>query len=190
MRIKKSLPYLIISILVLIYWDVMTWVDDYGWNSTSQEKIALKIALRNIFICKITFWVLVANISLFGFLNLIRRKLKTGLIIVVLALIIVVFLAEIVNKITAKSYYVVFINQSVAEEYIERPITEAGYYIGEILVKNISDKQMKNRRYAISGLAEIGYRKAIPVLEKISNDTTEKDYIRKDAIETIDRLKQ
>ncbi|MBU6121193.1 HEAT repeat domain-containing protein [Hymenobacter siberiensis] len=88
----------------------------------------------------------------------------------------------------AFSYYTVFLNQSVSEEYLQDPIKEAGYAIGPLLSANISNKEMKFRRYAISALGDIGYRPATPVLRNILFDQSEPDYIRADACEVLTRF--
>ena len=45
-------------------------------------------------------------------------------------------------------------NQSVSEEFIERPILESGYYIGRKLTEYIQEKSAEDTRYAISGLGK------------------------------------
>ena len=71
------------------------------------------------------------------------------------------------------------------EEYIERPILEAGYYIGPILAKEIIDKNMKYRLYAIGGLEKIKYKPATENLKQILFDKTENEVFRADAYETL-----
>ena len=79
-------------------------------------------------------------------------------------------------------------NQSVSEEYLQDPIKEAGYHIGPILTDKIKDKNMKLRRYAISGLDDIKYKPATETLREILFDTTEADYVRADAFVVLTRF--
>ena len=68
---------------------------------------------------------------------------------------------------------------------MDRPILDAGYIIGPYILKDIVDKKMEYRRYAISGLGKIKYTPATSVIEKILNDKSEKLYYRGDAYETL-----
>ena len=86
---------------------------------------------------------------------------------------------------TPPFYYSVFHNQSVTEEYIDRPIVNAGYQIGSIVTENIADKDMKYRRYAIGGLEKLKYKPAIPTLIKILLDRTELVVFRADAFQAL-----
>ncbi len=189
-KLKNLIPYLIISLIVLGYWKVMTVTDNYAWTPKGKEKFVLEFALTSIFIYKSLFWLLIVNLTLFGILSFLKQKNTIGISSICVSVILFITLGNLINKNLANVYYIVFINQSVSEEYINRPIKEAGRPIGKIIVKNITDKQMKNRRYAIGALAEIKYKEAIPILQKIANDTTEIDYIREEAIEVINKLKR
>ena len=107
-------------------------------------------------------------------------------IITAIATIIFYFLVgQAVNKKCAPFYYSVFHNQSVTEEYIDRPIVNAGYQIGSIVTENIADKEMKYRRYAIGGLEKIKYKPAIPTLTKILLDKSEIGVVRAVAFQAL-----
>jgi HEAT repeat protein len=73
----------------------------------------------------------------------------------------------------------------VSEEYVERPILEAGYHIGPELEAYIQNRSTEDRRYAISALGKIKYDPAIKTLESILVDGTEADYIRADAFMSL-----
>lgn len=57
--------------------------------------------------------------------------------------------------------------------------------MAEEVAKNIQDKNLYKRRYAICALGYIGNQDSIPVLKAILEDPTEKDYFRGDALEAI-----
>jgi len=90
-----------------------------------------------------------------------------------------------VNRELAHSYFVIFQNQSVSEDYIDRPILESGYYIGPELMEYIREKSPKDRRYAIRGLGKIGYDPATAALAAILLDINEPAYIRADAFAAL-----
>ncbi len=115
----------------------------------------------------------------------IRRNFRTARIFGIFTILFYLVIGQVVQKKCAQDYYTVFMNQSTMEDLMQRPIKEAGYYIGPILTEEISDMGMKNRRYAIAGLGEIKYKPSIPVLKKILNDRSELDYFRTDALETL-----
>lgn len=188
-NLKALLPYFILSLVIIVFWKSTTRIDSYVWNPVGKEILLLELALTSIFVYKCLFWLLIGNLALFGILNLIKRHHKFGLIVLVIAVFLYSTIGKVVAEKTAGDYYIVFVNQSVSEEYIDQPIKDAGKSIGKIITNNIIDRNMKHRRYAISSLATINYKDAIETLEKIANDATEPDYIRNDAAETIIKLK-
>jgi len=141
----------------------------------------LDIALTTIFAYKTAFWLAIANLSVFVIKNIFRSGYKTAGIASFIGVAFYFFAGQVVDKSCAFSYYMVFVNQSVAEEYLQNPIKEAGYHIGPILTEKIKDRQMELRRYAIGGLGEINYKPATETLQQILFDRTEPDYIRADA---------
>ena len=106
-----------------------------------------------------------------------------------LTFVFYVFAGQYVNKKCAPFYYSVFLNQSIPEGLIIRPILEAGYYIGPILTDAIVDKEMKYCAYAIGGLKKIKYKPATETLNRILFDRTENEVIRADAYEALHSFK-
>jgi hypothetical protein len=182
---KKILPYLISSLLVIGFWKMWTWTDNYAWNPKGKELLMLEIALISIFFYKTIFWLITANLFVFGFLQMRKKNFKTVGAVVVLTLIYHFTVGQVFDKKCAFHYYTVFHNQSVAEGYIVRPIEEAGYEIGPILTDNIEDKEMKYRRYAILGLQKIEYQPATELMGNILFDKSELEVYRADAYETL-----
>src|SRR5690606_38933397 len=142
---KKILPYLIASLLVIGFWKMWTWTDNYAWNPKGKELLMLDIALTSIFFYKTIFWLVTANLVVFGLLQLRKKKFKTAGVVIVLTLTYHFTVGQVIDKKCAFHYYSVFHNQSVAEGYIVRPIEEAGYEIGTILTEKIEDKEIKYR---------------------------------------------
>jgi hypothetical protein len=182
---KKILPYLIASLLVIGFWKMWTWTDNYAWNPEGKELLMLDIALTSIFFYKTIFWLVTANFLVFGLLQLRKRNFKTAGVVIVLTLFYHFTVGQVIDKKCAFHYYSVFHNQSVAEGYIVRPIEEAGKKIGPILTEKIEDKQMKYRRYAILGLQKIDYQPATDLMGQILFDKTEQEVYRADAYETL-----
>lgn len=182
---KKILPYLITSLLVIGFWKMWTWTDNYAWNPEGKELLMLDIALTSIFFYKTIFWLVTANFLVFGLLQLRKRNFKTAVIIIALTLTYHLTVGQVIDKKCAFHYYSVFHNQSVAEGYIVRPIEEAGYKIGPILTEKIKDKEMKSRRYAILGLQKIDYQPATDLMGQILFDNYELEVYRADAYETL-----
>ena len=182
---KKILPYLITSLLVIGIWKLLTWTDNYAWNPKGKEPLMLDIALTSIFFYKTIFWLITANLTVFGLLQLKQKKFKTAGIVIALALTYHFTVGQIIDKKCAFHYYSVFHNQSVAEGYIVDPIEEAGYEIGPLLTEKIADKEMKYRRYAILGLQKIDYQPATELMGEILFDTSEFEVFRADAYETL-----
>ena len=183
--VKKILPYFLTSIFVVGLWWLLTGTDNYAWNPKEKELLMLDIALISIFYYKTLFWLVVANSTVFIIRQLIRKNYKTTTIAIAVTILFYFLVGQIVDKKCAFHYYSVFHNQSVSEEYIDRPILEAGYQIGPIVTENIADKEMKYRRYAIGGLEKIKYRPATPTLTKILLDKSEIDVFRADAFQAL-----
>ncbi|TYP73660.1 hypothetical protein [Aquimarina intermedia] len=182
---KKILPYLITSLLVIGFWKMWAWTDNYAWNPEGKELLMLDIALTSIFFYKTIFWVVTANLVIFGLLQLRKKNFKTAGIVIVLTLTYHFTVRQVIDKKCAFHYYSVFHNQSVAEGFIVRPIEEAGYEIGPILTDKIKDKEMKSRRYAILGLQKIEYQPATEQMGQILFDNSELEVYRADAYETL-----
>lgn len=179
--VKKILPYLLTSVAVIILWRLFTLTENFAWSPKGKERLMLDIALTNIFIYKAIFWLVLANLVVFAIITTFKKNFKSTLVAAAIGVTYYFVAGQVVDKNCAFSYYMVFVNQSVAEGYLQDPIEEAGYYIGPILTENIKDKHMKLRRYAINGLGDIKYKPATKTLQHILLDRTETDYVRADA---------
>lgn len=73
----------------------------------------------------------------------------------------------------------------VAEDMLMDPLILAGESVVPLVLAEIQNKNMPNRRYAIGFVGNGSYRQALPVLEKILNDSSEVDYFRADSLEAI-----
>jgi hypothetical protein len=179
--IKKILPYFLVSIFVAALWWFLTRIDNYAWFPQGKELLMLGTALSSIFYYKMLFWLVISNVAVFFIQQLTRKNYKTTIITAIATIIFYFTVEQVVDKKCAFHYYLIFKNQSVSEEYIDRPILQAGYPIGPILTQAIVYKEMSNRRYAIGGLGKINYIPAIQTLQGILLDKTEKEFIRADA---------
>ena len=181
----KILPFVLTSIFVVVSWKIWTRTDNYAWNPQGKELLFLDVALTSIFFYKTLFWLFVANLVVFAVIQLkLKRYIIAGGTFLV-TIVFYVFVGQYVNKKCAPFYYRVFLNQSIPEGLIIRPILEAGYYIGPILTDAIVDKEMKYRIYAIDGLKKIKYKPATETLNRILSDRTENEVVRADAYETL-----
>ncbi len=178
---KNILPYLLSTATVVAAWRILTLTDSYAWSPKGKERLMLDIALWSILVYKAIFWSVIANAGLFAFIQFINKRDKQALFSTLIAVTLFFTLRPIVNKKCAFDYYKVFCYQSVSEEYIERPILEAGYYIGPYLTGHVKDTASRYRRYAIRGLGRIKYEPSIPFLANLLRDRSEKDYLRADA---------
>jgi hypothetical protein len=183
--IKKILPYFLTSVFVVGLWLLLTWTDNYAWFPKGKETLMLDIALTSIFYYKTVFWLVIANVTVFVVRQFLRKNYKTIVVTALFSIVFYFFAGEIVDKKCAFYYYSVFHNQSVSEEYIDRPILEAGYQIGPILTENIVNKEMKYRLYAIEGLKKINYHPATPILTNILLDKSEIDVFRANAYQVL-----
>jgi hypothetical protein len=68
---------------------------------------------------------------------------------------------------------------------IADPLRNDGRRVVPLVLRDLPDKSMRYRRYAIGFLGEHRYVEALPVLERILADITEKDYFRADALLAI-----
>ncbi len=183
--ITKTAPFLISSLLVIGYWKMRTWTPNYAWDPQGKEMLMLDIALTSLFFYKTLFWLVAANLLVFGLLQLIKKNNKTAGVVLALTLTYYFALGRVIDQKCAFFYYAVFQNQSVAEEYLIRPIEEAGYAIGPLLTEKIIDKNMKYRGYAILGLQKINYELATLKLGEILLDPLEQEGIRADSYEAL-----
>jgi len=72
-----------------------------------------------------------------------------------------------------------------AEDMLIDPLVLSGEKVVLIVLREIQNKEMKLRRYAIHFLGNGKYSEAIPALEAILKDKEEKDYFRADALASI-----
>ena len=186
---KKIWPHILTSILVIVYWRIETWSENYGWNPKGNELAILDSNLTSIFFYKIFLWLITTNLILFGLLSLKNYKMKSSIISIFSALLFYISIGGLIREKCAIHYYSVFLNQSRAESLIIKPIEEAGYAIGEILTEQIENKEMKSRRYAILGLEKIDYKPATDLMGKILFDTSENYVYRMDAYNTLKAFK-
>jgi len=181
----KILLFVLTSLFVVVFWKIWTETSNYAWNPQGKELLMLDTALISIFFYKTLFWLFVANLTVFTVIQLKRKKYKIVGSIFLLTIVFYIFAGLYVNKKCAPFYYIVFHNQSVMEEFIDRPILEAGYHIGHILTEKINDKEMKYRIYAIGGLEKIKYKPATESLKRILFDQTEYECFRVDAYQVL-----
>lgn len=186
---KKTLPYLIISLLVIGFWKLWTLPENYAWHPKGKELLVLDIALTSIFFYKTIFWLVTANLTVFGFLQLKKKKFKTAGVVIALTLAYHLTVGQVIDKKCAFYYYSVFQNQSVAERYLVEPITEAGPEIGPILTEKIQDKEMKYRVYAMLGLQKLNYKPATETMTSILLDSSESIVYRANAYEFLQTIK-
>lgn len=186
--IKTIFPYLILSIVIICWWRLATLTDKYAWAPRGKELLMLDIHLSIIFIYKVLLWLAVGNIALFTFINCYNKKITISLLGASVVALLYFLAGHWVNKELAFSYFVVFRNQSVSEEFIERPILEAGYCIGGELTEYIQDKSVEYRRYAISGLGKIRYEPATLTLRNILFNADESREIRADALAALQSI--
>jgi hypothetical protein len=186
--LKKILPYLLTSLAVIGLWRLFTLTENYAWSPKGKERLMLDIALTTIFLYKAAFWLIIANLLVFILKSIFKNRYKVAGIASFAGVAFYFFAGQVVDKNCAFSYYMVFVNQSVSEEYLQDPIREAGYHIGPIITDNIKDRQMELRRYAISGLGDINYKPATETLQQILLDRTEPDFIRADAYVVLTRF--
>lgn len=72
-----------------------------------------------------------------------------------------------------------------AEDMLMDPLIINADLVKDRVIQDIQNRNMDKRRYAIVFLGNEGITKAIPVLIQILNDSSEKDYFRGDALESI-----
>src|SRR5262249_34357032 len=75
--------------------------------------------------------------------------------------------------------------EGVAEDMLMDPLILAGDKVVPLVIEAVKNKEMERRRYAIAFLGNGSYKQAIPVLEEILGDASEKDYVRGDALQSI-----
>jgi len=81
-----------------------------------------------------------------------------------------------------------FYTHDVAEDMLMDPLVLAGKKVVPLVIKAVKNTEMPRRRYAIAFLGNDTYTTALPVLEEILKDKTEKDYFRGDALLSIYKI--
>jgi hypothetical protein len=103
-------------------------------------------------------------------------------------LLATVFLVTLTSACGAKSPEAAlaeFYEYDGMEEQLMDPLILSGDKVVPLVIEKVNDKNMPRRRYAIGFLGNGSYRQALPVLQQILEDTTEKDYFRGDALQSI-----
>ena len=78
-----------------------------------------------------------------------------------------------------------FYDHDGPEDSLMDPLILAGDSVVPLVLKEVMNKNMPRRRYAIAFLGNGSYKDALPVLEPILQDPVEADYIRGDALQSI-----
>ena len=71
---------------------------------------------------------------------------------------------------------------------IADPLRRHGATVVPLVTRDLPDKKMPRRRYAIHFLGEGQYAEALPALERIANDVTERNYFRADALTALSQI--
>jgi hypothetical protein len=77
-----------------------------------------------------------------------------------------------------------------AEDQLMDPLILTGRSVVPLVLKELPNKDMRLRRYAIGFLGNGRYSEALPLLEAILNDESEIDYFRSDALRSIFQTSQ
>lgn len=78
-----------------------------------------------------------------------------------------------------------FYKNNGPEDTLMDPLILAGERVVPLVTKEVKNKEMPRRRYAIAFLGNGSYREALPVLQTIVQDSSEADYFRGDALISI-----
>lgn len=78
-----------------------------------------------------------------------------------------------------------YTEKSYKECMVANPLRAHGKDVVPLVIRDLPNRTMPGRRYAISFLGEGKYSEALPALEAIALDETERNYIRADALEAI-----
>lgn len=104
---------------------------------------------------------------------------------VMLAICGAVWIAAVKPWLTPEQILQRFHSNIAAEDMLMDPIILGGKKVVPLIINEVQRRDMPRRRYAIGFLGNGLYPEAIPTLEKILEDETEKDYIRGDALKAI-----
>lgn len=78
-----------------------------------------------------------------------------------------------------------FYDNEGPEDTLMDPLILAGETVVPFVMKEVKNKDMRRRRYAIGFLGNGSYKDALPVLEAILHDPAEEDYFRGDALQSV-----
>ena len=81
-----------------------------------------------------------------------------------------------------------FYTAQLPECSLTAPLEWAGSRMVPLVIKEVANKSMPRRRYAISFLGDMRRREALPLLETVLADITERQEFRGDALEAIYRI--
>ena len=88
----------------------------------------------------------------------------------------------------AKDALVEFYNYQGFYDKQTEPLHKAGDKVIPLVIKEVKNKQMPKRLAAIGFLGSKGNYQALPVLEEITNDSSEDNYLRKYTLNSIFRI--
>lgn len=78
-----------------------------------------------------------------------------------------------------------FYSNIAPEDTLMDPLILGGEKVVPLIINEVQRRDMPRRRYAIGFLGNGAYFSSVPILERIVEDETEKDYIRGDALKAI-----
>lgn len=89
------------------------------------------------------------------------------------------------NQVAPENALKQFYEANGPEDTLMDPLILAGDKVVPLVLKEIKNKEMPRRRYAIGFLGNGLYKEALPELETIVHDSAEEDYFRGDALQAI-----
>ncbi|HEX4887619.1 MAG TPA: HEAT repeat domain-containing protein [Luteibaculaceae bacterium] len=172
------LPHVLLWLGVFIFWSFHLHPSQYGMEQTQVDGLYMPAVLNELVYLNTLYWGLLLSILCFAFQLYTHRDHRLAAIALLAGVQFFFLGGYLIDSRTSLSFFWVFEHQRVEERVKPRPITFAGYGVGEYLVKVVKNKEDENRLAAIEALGQLNYREALPLLEELANNPSEIPMVR------------
>jgi hypothetical protein len=104
--LKKILPYLLTSLVVIGLWKFFTWIDNYAWSPKGKERLMLDISLTTIFFYKALFWLVISNLTVYAIIQFIKKNYKKTFITTMIIVAWFFLAGQVIDKKGSSVYLV------------------------------------------------------------------------------------
>lgn len=179
----------LVNLAIFLFCRLLTDEGNFVWYKTDPQR-KLLIASACLELLRIKYFIYANSINFFflGIYFAYYYRKTLGTIIAALGLVILFAGNALFSEGIVRSYYIIFRNQNVPQDFVLEPVKSAGKEIGPFLVQDIKNKISPVRKAAVSGVGEIRYEPATDLLNEVLHDLAENPEVRGEAYFSLEKM--